>query len=106
MKLGLRDIQVTDFQIQGDYLFVLGENFNEFSEVYVDGKSLKTKYINSSKLRVKLEDVKDGASLYVAQAGDDHVVLSVTDSVDLDFDQIEVIPEITTEALTQEVGEE
>lgn len=106
MKLGLRNITVTDFQIQGDDMYILGENFNEFSEVYIDGKSVKTKYINASKLRVKLEDVKNGAILYVAQAGDDHVVLSVTDSVELDLDQIEVIPEITTEELTEEVEEE
>lgn len=106
MKLGLRDITINDFQIQGDYMFILGENFNEFSEVYIDGKSVKTKYINTSKLRVKLEGVKNGAALYVAQAGDDHVVLSVTDSVELDLDQIEVIPELTTEELTEEVEEE
>lgn len=106
MKLGLREIEVTDFQIQGEYMYILGENFNEFSEAYVDGKSIKTKYINTSKLCVKLEDVENGTLLYVAQAGDDHVVLSVTDSVELDLGQVEVLPEITTEELTEEVEEE
>ncbi|MGN0439063.1 MAG: sulfatase-like hydrolase/transferase [Lachnospiraceae bacterium] len=106
MKLGLRDIMVNEFQIQGDYLYILGENFNEFSVVYIDGKAIKTKYINASKLRVKLEDVNNGSVLYVAQEGDDHVVLSVTDSVDVNLDEIIVIPEITTEELTQEVEEE
>lgn len=106
MKLGLRDICITDFQIQGDYLYILGENFNEFSEVYVDEKSVKTKYINASKLRIDLDEIENGAFLYVAQAGDDHVVLSVTDSVELDLEQIEVLPEITTEELLEEVGDE
>ncbi len=106
MTMGLRDIRVTGFQIQGDYLFVLGENFNEFSEVYVNGKSLKTKYINTGKLRVKLENVKDGDTLYIAQAGDDHLVLSTTDEITVNLQTAEVLPEITTEEITTENVEE
>lgn len=106
MKMGLRDIEITDFQIQGEYLFVLGQNFNEFSEVYVDGKSVKTKYIHPGKLRIKLENVKNGDAIYVAQAGDDHVVLSETESIEIELDEVEVLPEPITEELTTEIVEE
>lgn len=106
MKLGLRDVSISGFQIQGEYLFVLGENFNEFSQVYVNGKSVKTKYINSGKLRIKLENAEDGDTMYVAQEGDDHVVLTVTDNVEVDLQQAEILPEITTEEITTEEEEE
>lgn len=102
IKMGLREIRVTGFQIQGEYLYVLGENFNEFSEVYVDGKSVKTKYINGGRLRIKLEYVEDGDALYVAQAGDDHVVLTTTDETEVILNEIEVIPEQITEENTTE----
>ncbi len=94
MKLGLRDIMIDGFQLEGNDLYVLGENFNEFSEVYVEGKSVKTRYINGTKLSVKLEDVEDGDEIYVSQAGDDHVVLSETERVKLDTGLVEVIPEL------------
>ena len=72
----------------------------------MNGKSLKTKYINTGKLRVKLENVKDGDTLYIAQAGDDHLVLSTTDEITVNLQTAEVLPEITTEEITTENVEE
>lgn len=103
MTLGLRDIRMNDFYVQGEYFFVKGRNFNEFSEVYVNGKSVKTKYMNSGLLRVKLEHVHDHDEIYVVQAGDDHVVLSITDSMDVELDTIEVLYDPSTE---EEIVEE
>lgn len=105
MTLGLRDIVIEDFLIEGNKLYVLGQNFNEFSEVYVEGKSVNTKYINASKLCVKLEDVEDGDEIYVSQAGDDHVVLSETDRLKLDMSQIQVIQEEEVESPEEDYEE-
>ena len=49
----------------------------------MDGKSVDTTWQGSRILTVPLEDVKDGEELYVAQAGDDHVVLSMTNTVSI-----------------------
>lgn len=106
MKLGLRDVQINSFEQQGENLFVLGKNFNEFSEVYVNGKTVKTKYIHSGRLQIDMEDIEDRDEIYVAQAGDDHVVLSITDSVTLDLNSVKVLPDIQEVESTEDTEEE
>ncbi len=81
MVMGIRDITVSDYEIQDDHVLIYGNAFNEFSEVFIDGKSVETQYVNYQTLRVSLDDFEEGTELYVAQAGEDHVVLSVTDSI-------------------------
>lgn len=84
MRLGIRDIAVERYEVRGDQVFIYGTGFNEFSEVYVDGKSVETEYINYQTLMVLLEDFEDGEELYAAQVGDDHIVLSVTDPISIE----------------------
>lgn len=81
MTMGLREITITDYEIQDDSVLIYGSAFNEFSEVHIDGKSVETQYVNYQTLKVSLEDFETGSELYIAQAGEDHVVLSVTDSI-------------------------
>lgn len=81
MELGIRDISVEHYEIVEDAVLIYGTGFNEFSEVYVDDKSVETTYINYQTLMVPLNEFEDGQELYVAQVGDDHIVLSVTDSI-------------------------
>lgn len=83
MKMGIRDILVDHCEVKGDKLWIYGEGFNLYSIVYIDGKSVDTTWQGSRVLTVPLEEVDDGEELYVAQAGDDHVVLSVTNTVNL-----------------------
>lgn len=99
MIMGLREIRVDGYSLDEQHVIIEGEGFNEFSVVYVDGKAIDTKYINYKTLQVSIEDAKDGSELYVAQAGDDHVVLSVTEAIPMEIRE-EDIP--TTEELTQE----
>lgn len=79
MTMGLREIIVTGYEIQDDKVLIYGNAFNEFSEVHIDGKSVETQYVNYQTLSVSLDDFEVGKELCVAQAGEDHVVLSVTD---------------------------
>lgn len=81
MVMGIREITLSDYEIQEDKVLIYGNAFNEFSEVHIDGKSVETQYVNYTTLSISLEDFQDGEELYVAQAGEDHVVLSVTDSI-------------------------
>lgn len=83
MKMGIRDITVDHCEVKDDKLWIYGDGFNLYSIVYVDGKSVDTTWQGSRILTVPLEDVKDGEELYVAQAGDDHVVLSMTNTVSI-----------------------
>lgn len=87
MKMGIRDITVERYEIWDDEVRIYGEGFNDYSEVYVDGKSVDTKWMNYRTLIIPLEDFEGGKELYVAQAGDDHVVLSVTNTIKINLDE-------------------
>lgn len=81
MQMGVRDIHIDGYELLEDEVQICGSGFNEFSVVYVDGKSVETQYVNYETLSIPIEELKEGKEFYVAQAGDDHVVLSVTDSM-------------------------
>lgn len=99
MTMGLREITVTSYEIQEDKVLLYGNAFNEFSEVFIDGKSVETDYVNYQTLSVSLEDFEAGKELYVAQAGEDHVVLSVTDTISINE---EATTEVSSEEATTE----
>ncbi|MBR1864912.1 MAG: LTA synthase family protein [Lachnospiraceae bacterium] len=80
-SMGIRDITLKSYEIIGDEVWLYGNGFNPFSVVYVDGKSVETTFGSYTILRVPLNQFENGTEVYVAQAGDDHLVLSVTDPI-------------------------
>ena len=48
LKMGVKDIKVTDVVKIGENYYIKGENFTEFSKVSLDGKILKTVYLGPS----------------------------------------------------------
>lgn len=104
MQMGIRNIQVNGYALGDEQVLIHGTGFNEFSEVYVDGKSVETTYVNYETLMVSMEDFKDGKELYVAQAGDDHIVLSVTETIPIEIEDTTEgsEEELTTQEETQE----
>ncbi|MCM1157491.1 MAG: LTA synthase family protein [Bacteroidales bacterium] len=109
MKMGIRDISVSDYEIRGDVVHIHGEGFNEFSEVYIDGKSVDTFWMNNRTVTVALEEFENGREFYVAQAGDDHVVLSMTNTLSINEAENadtqaeeEALKNTTTETRTEE----
>ena len=105
MKMGIRDILVDHCEIKGDKLWIYGEGFNLYSVVYIDGKSVDTTWQGSRILTVPLEEVQDGEELYVAQAGDDHVVLLVTNTVSIKDVPVEETTQEASEATSEETSE-
>lgn len=63
MKMGVKDIKIDEVVQIGDRYYIKGKNFNEYSKVTLDGKTLKTIYLGSNILGlqedVDPEDVKD-----------------------------------------------
>lgn len=84
MKLGIRDIVVEDVESGRGFVFVHGKGFNTFSQVYVDGKDVETTYMNYQTLLIPLSSIDGAKELYVAQVGDDHIVLSETEVYSLE----------------------
>ena len=88
-SMGIRKIEVLGYEIIDDTAWIYGRGFNPFSEVFIDGKQVETKFGSYTMLRVPVEQFEGGKELYVAQAGDDHLVLSVTEPISLEQEDSE-----------------
>lgn len=56
------------------YITLAGSNFTRWSKVYVNGTKVPTTFVSSTRLRVNLEDVKDGDTVVVNQMGSSNTV--------------------------------
>ena len=56
MKMGVKDIKITDVVKIGDKYYIKGENFTQYSKVTLNGKELNTIYLGENVLGL-LEDV-------------------------------------------------
>lgn len=85
LRYGIRETAITGISYvrtgeSGEKLIisVKGENFNEFSKIYVNGKNAgKTEYISENELKIATR-VEEGAIITVAQEADDGTVFRVT----------------------------
>lgn len=68
MKMGVKDIKITDVVKIGEKYYIKGENFTQFSKVTLDGKELKTIFLGENILGL-LEDVdpEEAANMKVSQ---------------------------------------
>lgn len=78
MTLGLYPISISEITYKNGYLYVTGENFNEYSVVFVDDKQMETIYISSHLLVAAMDKTPDEIAVSVGQVGRDHVTLGMT----------------------------
>lgn len=52
MTMGSRDISITDVYVEGDYVYVKGENFTPYSVIFCDDDERDTEYLDSNTLRI------------------------------------------------------
>ena len=71
MKMGIRNIKIKNVKISENKLNVLGENFNEYSVIYINGKRTDSSYIDHGKLVSNGILPKRGDKISVAQE-DEH----------------------------------
>ncbi len=79
MKRGVDDITVKSAENEGDHIVVTGENFNEFSVVYVGDDAMDTIYVDRGKLMVEEMALEPGDAVTVKQVDESKHVLSTTD---------------------------
>lgn len=78
MRMGSREIAITDAVREYHRLLISGENFTEFSVIIADGQQLETLYVDSGHIVARVADDADIGSLCVAQVGKDGVELGRT----------------------------
>jgi phosphoglycerol transferase MdoB-like AlkP superfamily enzyme len=80
MTWGTRPISVTDVIDTGDYVKVLGINFNEYSHIYLNGKKVNTKFVSENELRIS-KNIDEGDEIFVAQISYEWIKLGQSESV-------------------------
>ncbi len=80
MKRGVDDITVKSAENEGDHIVVSGENFNEFSVVYVGDDAMDTIYVDRGKLMVDEAALEPGDIVTVKQVDESKHILSTTDN--------------------------
>lgn len=79
MKMGIRDIVVTNVFSAGGRWYVEGENFTPYSEVTVDGEILDTDYISQTLLLVNgVDRLPKASQIQISQVEKYREVLSVS----------------------------
>ena len=79
MRMGSRDIIVTDAQREYRRLLVTGDGFTEFSAIVADDQVLDTLYIDSQHIAARIDENAALTGFCVAQIGRDGGELSRTD---------------------------
>ena len=68
MKMGVKKIKIDEVVKVGSKYYIKGENFNEYSKVTLNGKTLKTIYLGTNILGLLEEvDPEDVADMKVSQ---------------------------------------
>lgn len=68
MKMGVKEIKIEEVVQIGDKYYIKGKNFNEYSKVTLDGKTLKTIYLGSNILGLQEDvDPEDVVNMKVSQ---------------------------------------
>lgn len=80
MRRGVDVISVTSVENRGNNVYVYGENFNEYSKVYVDDSSKSTTYIDRNTLMIEDYLVEKGETIIVKQVDESSHILSETNA--------------------------
>ncbi len=79
MQMGVDIISVTKVTNEREHMVVKGENFTEYSVVYIDSKDLTTTYVDRQTLLVEGELAEVGDEITVKQEDKSHHVLGTSE---------------------------
>lgn len=80
MKMGLDEIKLNSYSIEGDTLILKGENFNYKSKILINGKIKETEFVDENTLKTK--DIPSNMkNISVGQIGKYDKVLSSSNSI-------------------------
>lgn len=58
--MGTQDVVISQIMETDRYYYIIGENFTNWSRVFVNDTKVSTKYLSSRLLRIKKEDIPSG----------------------------------------------
>ena len=82
MKMGVKEITVSSLSpLERKTFLVTGENFTDWSVVYLNGRRCNTTFVSPTHLRVTGKELKPGDSVRVEQVSVDRVRLGRTETI-------------------------
>lgn len=76
IQMGIHDIKIDRVYSFGNRVHIFGENFTNWSKVYINGKAADTTYYSGQHLSVSLDDVGQSCTLTVNQMAGDTILRS------------------------------
>lgn len=77
--MGTGEISISGAYALGDYVYVSGTGFTEWSTVCIDGEEMETVYVDKTALKVEDVKLESGSLITVSQIGKDGEILSRTE---------------------------
>ena len=98
IEMGVEDVVITAVEnnTEDGKVYIYGENFTNWSRVYVNGEKVSCKYVDGNTLTIKKDSVSEGDTIVVQQMGSSNTVLRASN---------EVIYEAPTESEASEMEE-
>ena len=81
MRRGVDIISLENAENRNGNAYIYGENFNEYSEIYINGSSKSTEYIDRNTLYIEDYDLEAGDSVCVKQVDGSSHILSETNTI-------------------------
>lgn len=69
MRYDVEDITLDSVSLQGNTITVKGQNFSEYTKIYINGELLQTKYIDKNTVSAESETIKPEDEIYLGQFG-------------------------------------
>ncbi|MBU5472405.1 LTA synthase family protein [Roseburia sp. MSJ-14] len=101
LVMGVQDVVIDNLSVDGNILYLTGQNFTRWSKVFVNGEKVSTTYIDGTHLKISLNSLDEGTnSIMVNQMGSSETVFRSSNEVS--FDKPEVIEDTTTGTTTED----
>lgn len=101
LVMGVQDVVIDNLSVDGNILYLTGQNFTRWSKVFVNGEKVSTTYIDGTHLKISLNSLDERTnSIMVNQMGSSETVFRSSNEVS--FDKPEVIEDTTTGTTTED----
>ncbi|WP_310603934.1 LTA synthase family protein [Anaerosporobacter sp.] len=79
LHMGIDEIEINGIRSASDGMYIKGENFTEYSKVFLNDTEIETTYVDEKTLLISTTTLNSGDSIKVGQKGDDKAILSYTE---------------------------
>jgi hypothetical protein len=80
LEMGIADVVINRAYAFNNNLHIYGENFTNWSSVYVNGSKVDTTYHSGQCLSISLDDIKNGDTITVCQLGSSNTIFRQSNS--------------------------